>query len=238
MATIQDIKDYIKGEFDPLPIINDGTGGSVDRAVEDAIQEYNEREGVVKHFNKSYSGSIDLSTELASGEKLRTVVDLIPGQQWIKRTAGDRPVFVRLFQDLGLGTGGDYDVHNKFTNALLNMSFREQIKGLFGLEPDYHVEGNIIYPTNFPNPDTVHVVATVTIPEDDDTYEINEEDAKRFLKKYGLGKFYIREGRLRKHSKEVGFDDGLGGDDLVNRGQDIVDGMEEDRDEFNAPMFS
>lgn len=234
MTTIQDIKDRVQRKFNPFPLVDDN---SIDDAIKDAIDEYNDLSGTIQTFDENHSDPIDLSSSLATGEELRTVVDIIPGQKWIRRSAGSRPAFVSLFSELGIGTGGDYDTYNQFSNALLQFSFREQIKGLFGLEPQWHVEDNKIYLANFPDPDKVHIIATVKIPTNDDTYELQEEEAIRFIRKYALGVTYENEGMLRLNSSEVGFEGGLAGDKMMQKGEKIIEKLEDTYNEFNAPLF-
>lgn len=224
VVTIQDVKDFIKDEFEPIPVIRQSY---INRSVTDAIRKYNRYKGMKKEVEADYSEAIDLSSMPG---RVKDLITVIPNAIEFIDSLGTRSAEKIFFDTFGT----DFnliDAQNEITNWVQRRDLWENVRSFLGTEPEWTHEGDTILLANFPSGvQTVLIKMRVRIPNDD-TFEITDDHAEDWIMEYSRAKLQEREGFILDKSKAIDMD--VGGGKLEDKGEkkasELVDELKESR---------
>lgn len=220
MPDIQSIRDYLEEEFLPFEIPTDSTADLdiIDRSIRDAVEEWNHYAGSVEIIERPYGEVIDLSD--VEG-RVRNVIAVIPDENTMIQEGknlfgGKRFILEGYAQDFRTMIDGE----NRLTNFVLKVDLWNQIKDFLGTDPEYkfYNKDQKLYLANYPSEATkVAIKVSLEIPYDM-SYNIEDSESYRWIKRFSLASLKERQGRLWATTQNHDVD--LDGSELRSEGKD------------------
>lgn len=239
MPTIQQIKDELRIELQPIPI-SDINPDEPDTSVKQALRKYQSHSPFIGRTVKNYATKIDLSGENGT---IKNIVDVVPDQRSLLDMAGSgdsqvgeaHPDYYGPLSSFGGSMDfGPTDARNSLTNWIQQLDLWAQVQQFLGSEPTWHFdeENQILMLDNYPV-DTSEVVIGYEYEIDtgsvSDTLEIPETEAFEWVKDYAEALTKIKIGRILAIQPE-GVPD-VKGSEIKQEGVDEKKRMEEDLSE-------
>jgi hypothetical protein len=224
MPTVGDIKTFLEGEFEPIPILQDT---SVERSVEEALRKWNTKHGVVRVEEYDNQDVIDLNIP----ETVRSVMEVLPSELDSLSDFGPSEEFGRDVLAMGVTSGSlgtnFIDAQNQLINYIQARDLLASIETFHGSDPAFRLEDGTLYLDNFDQFDAtkVTVFMRVEIPNND-SYEINDTDAYDWIQDYAKGALMVRQGRILQKSDIA--DIPAGGGNLRDDGKELKQRKEEE----------
>ena len=213
--TPSEIKEYIKDEMLPVPIIGGTEYQKVDRHIKKAIQMYNKYNSDVLYRQVNTTASV---IDISGYKDIKSIVKVYTDQR--RSINAFSPLDEQL---IGVNVIREQAVED----FIIARAYYETLKMVLGVELKWKVINGKLYIDDIPQGTTCIVIQYYMQYDlsEYDSLDIDNEDAINWIRDYALALTKIDQGRILGKSNAVDID--VQGSELLAEGKDEKDKLEE-----------